>query len=340
MELIRGRIPIGSRVADIAPEGSHKTTNGSDLSVKIASGTADNGHEVLQGPVLLVDQETPRHSLENWLDRFAQGHGFDSYRALPIYLYEDVFEFGRKVALDKLKREISIIQPVFVRFDSLTVMAPIGLRGKHENDSTLGNIIGRDLKEIIDAAGGRCTTMLAVHTRKPVAGFSLEQIEEAEAQQLARGTSSIVGEGADLGLIYKKISQPPDPTRFAVVTKVRRTAVSDYKTRLLELEEERYGQGWARLREISFDELPPSEFARDVFQLLVANFDGKDSVMRARKIHQELANFSRSEVRAGIQELIKRNVIISTKDGPQVYKLNPMRSDVVNPGYLSALNKK
>jgi hypothetical protein len=41
------------------------------------------GHPVRHGLVVIVDEETPKESLESHLDRISQGFGFKSYKDLP-----------------------------------------------------------------------------------------------------------------------------------------------------------------------------------------------------------------------------------------------------------------
>ena len=73
--LINDWCPLGHRVIDVAPEGGCKTTFSSYLAVCIGSGMPFLGHDSMPGPVLIVDEETPKASLEDQLNRFRQGIG-------------------------------------------------------------------------------------------------------------------------------------------------------------------------------------------------------------------------------------------------------------------------
>jgi len=117
----------GDRIETVAPEGSYKTIWGRWKAVCIASGNDCIGNRVKQGAVVIVDNETPRESLENHLNRFSQYFGYKRFSDLPIHIYPNRdFLLDRKVELDQLKRFVSSADPVFIQLDSLASMMPIG----------------------------------------------------------------------------------------------------------------------------------------------------------------------------------------------------------------------
>lgn len=203
-----------------------------------------------QGPVLIVDEETPKTSLENLLDRFSQGFGLKTYHDLPINVASmGGFRFGRKVSLDKLLKVVDTIKPVFIPLDSLIAMLPGGRARISENDSNIGEAIRDDLNAILSTCP--CSALLTTHTKKAVADFAIEELRYAGMQNLVRGHGSIVGQGCDTGFVIKKLSEHPRPTRFAVITKARRHAIPiSAKVVYVELEE---GSLWARFRQVERD---------------------------------------------------------------------------------------
>jgi RecA-family ATPase len=101
--LIENWLPSGHKGQLTAPEGSFKTIWMSYLVVCIASGNMVLGNKVLQGPVIIIDEETPLGSLKKHLNRFSQGLGYTSYDVLPITVMSMTgFRLGRKTEFDKL----------------------------------------------------------------------------------------------------------------------------------------------------------------------------------------------------------------------------------------------
>lgn len=330
--LVEKLLPLNNRAEDVAPEGSFKTTFGCWLSVCIASGRPVFGHDVKAGPVLIADKETPMESLEDHLDRFSWGLGYPDYRHLPneilIYRDNDLY-FDRTTAMRNLKDKVKELKPVFIRIDSLLAMLPLGRQGINENTSQLGGLIGRELNEILALTEG--STMLAVHAKKYVAEMSLEQVEQSEMQTLARGHSSIVGEGSDTGYLLVKVSQYPAPTRFAIVPRVRRSAI-DQKTILVEMKEEAYGSGKAWLEQIPLSALPPSEAAKAVYQYI----NSVNDEVSASKIKSDLAFHTKNELKDGVKELLFRKVLVN-QNKPHVYEINPRMYQECEADYLKQL---
>lgn len=330
--LIEDWLPMGHKGQLVAPEGSFKTIFLSYVAVCVASGNPVFGQRVRQGLVLLIDEETPMASLENHLHRFCQGLGYASYKELPIGIHcMKGFRFGRKTELGRLVDDIKHLQPILTTFDSFIAMLPSGRQRFVENDSGTGEIIRDDLNRIIQAVPG-CSTLLATHSKKAVAEYSVDDLRLADMQSMVRGHGSIVGEGCDTGFAIKKLSEYPDPTRFAIITKARRQAIPmSHRVVHIELEEEEYGRGWARLKEISPDVIPPSKYARELCELF-ADREAHSS----RQLVSVCALRTKGEISIGVEELLNRKVIIQT-DKPQAYVLNPKREGECNEDYLSAL---
>ena len=149
---------------------------------------------------------------------------------------------------------------------------------------------------------------------------------------LVRGHGSIVGEGCDTGYVLKKLSQYPEPTRFAIITKPRRQAIPmSRKIVYVEMEEEAYGKGWARLKEISAELIPPSKYAKAIYKLFS---DGQPH--SGKELTQKYALYTKGQISIGVEELLSRKVILHTGK-PQVYYLNPKRKSECNDEYLDAL---
>ena len=330
--LIEDWLPMGHRAMDTAPEGSFKTILGCWLAVSIASGSPVFGHPVLQGNVLMVDEETPETSLDYHLKRFSLGLGF-RYKDLPIYrLSMNGFRFGRKAELDKLLNIIKNIEPVFIRLDSLLAMLPGGRQSTSENDCHLGETIRDDLNQILSP---KLSLLLAAHSKKFVSELSLDDILQYAMQTIVRGHGSIVGEGCDTGYIIKKLSEHPKPTRFCIVTKVRRQAIQSSKIKYIEMKEQSYGEGWARLEEIPPEKLPPSETAIEIFPLFKIA-DGRGNYNHSSQwILRTMAFQSKRYCRNGIEELLRRKIIVRV--APQNYEINQKRGSQCDSDYLRML---
>lgn len=330
--LMEDWLPMGHKGQLVAPEGSFKTIFLSYLAACVASGNPILGQTVHQGLVLMIDEETPIASLQNHLDRFCQGLGYTGHKDIPIGIHSmKGFRFGRKTELDRLVNDLKHLQPALITFDSFIAMLPTGRQGFAENDSSTGEIIRDDLNKIIQAVPG-CSTLLTTHSKKVVAEYSVGDLRLADMQSMVRGHGSIVGEGCDTGFAIKKLSEYPDPTRFAVVTKARRQAIPmSHRVVYVEMEEEGYGGGWARLKEISQDAIPPSKHARELYELFAV--EGSQS---SRKLVSTCALRTKSEISIALQELLNCKVIIQTGQ-PQTYVLNPERESECNEDYLSAL---
>lgn len=326
--LVDGLIPLDNRIADVAPEGGVKTTFGAYMAVCIATSMECLGHPVRQGPVLIVDAETPRQSLLDKLDRFAQGIGFPDAKDLDITcLTGSEFRFGRKTERDKLLRVVDEVKPVFIRMDSMLSMLPGGRQGVSENDCGLGEMLRDDMAAMM-GSGGR-SVMLAMHAKKPAAELTPEQLLVIDMQTVTRGHGSIIGEGCDTGLMLKKFSERP--LRFALIAKSRRVPIpASGQITIVEMKEAAYGEGPAYLEVVPADVIPPTEVAKQLYTLFR---DGKEHC--SKDIVKVFALFTRTECRLAINELKMRGIIIGGSE-PQAFKLNPNRP---NSEYAQTLDK-
>ena len=335
--LIDDWFPLGHRGMDTAPEGSFKTMNGLYIAVCVASGNNYFGHEVTQGPVLLIDEETPEASVNNHLVRFSKGFGL-KLEDLPIYrLHMTGFRFGRKEQLKKILKWVETIKPVFIRMDSMLAMLPTGREGIGENDSHIGETIRDDLIAILKTAGpNSCSILLSAHAKKSLGPSSIQDLMDYDMSMIVRGHGSIVGEGCDTGYIIKRISER-DPTRYCIMVRPRRQAIPSGKPMLIEMKEEKYGKGWARLVEIDQRKLPPSKSAMALFPLfIVKDRHGYYESYKEDKIIRTCALINRNECREGLIELWNRRVIVQG-DHVRSYVLNPLLENEVDPEYLAIL---
>jgi len=318
---------------DTAPEGSFKTIWGCWLAVCIAAGYPVFGHAVRQGPVMLIDEETPETSLNYHLERFSKGIGY-RYKDLPIYPFVmEGFRFNRKSLMNDLVKAVNSIKPVFIRMDSLLAMLPGGVQSRSENDSHLGEIIRDDLNRIISPDR---SILLAAHSKKFIAELTFDEIKEHDMQSIVRGHGSIVGEGCDTGFIIKKVSENPNPTRFCIITRVRRQAIPANEIKYIEMVEQSYGEGWARLEEIPASKLPPSDQAKELFRLFKIA-DGRGSYNHSsRWILQQMAFQNKHYCLTGVSELVQRRAINET--GPQNWEINQRRGSQCDQDYLKQLD--
>jgi hypothetical protein len=287
---------------------------------------------VAGGPVLIVDEETPEADLTNHLDRFSMGLGYHDHTELPITLLcKNGFRFGRKTELDRVLQVIQDLKPKFIRLDSYIAMLPSGRQSLSENNSESGITVKDDLNRMLDASPG-CNILLAAHSPKPVALWGIKEYGANEMQQLVRGHGSLVGEACDTGFAVKKLSEYPNPLQFAIVTKARRGAVPmSNEIVYVEMKEEAYGKGWARLEQVPQIPTPPYEVARQQFKFFL---DGKQHA--SQEITKQNALYNKKENRLGIEELIANKVILNHAKA-FTYELNPNYKTEVNAEYLSRL---
>lgn len=328
--LIEDWFPIGHKVMDTSTEGSFKTMTGCYISVCIAAGIPVFGKHVKQGPVLIVDEETPEADLYIHLHRFALSFGYSDWSELPIIVLPMTgFRFNRKTELDRLLKIITKVKPIFIRIDSVLACLPAGRQGMEENSDKSGIYMREDLNKIL-SRNPECTFLIAAHSKKEVAKLGFNEKKASEMVSLVRGHGSIVGEACDTGLVIHKLSEHPNPTRFVIITKPRRKAIPMVEKDLyIELEEEGYGKGKANLKEISPIIIPPSKIARDLFPIF------SSETIEARDILRRAALYSKPEIKTGIEELQDRQVIIENEAFS--YKLNPNLEAIVDEDYLNLL---
>ncbi len=333
--LIEDWFPLGHKGMDTAPEGSFKTMIGCWYAVCIAAGLPIFGMPTYQGDVMMLDEETPKASLEYHIDRFCQGLNVRR-KNLPIHVHSmEGFRFERMSKMKDLLRLVHAIDPVFIRMDSLIAMLPAGRQRLSENSDNLGETIRDTLNEIVSPER---SVLLAAHSKKAIASLPFNEISQMEMQSIVRGHGTIVGEGCDTGYIVKKISEYPEPTRFCIITRARRQAIPGGTIKYIELKEQSYGRGWARLELISPRSLPPSPHAKEMYKLFKVP-DGKGNYNHSSQwIKGKCAFHTAKECKMGVQELLDRHVILET--GPQNYELNQRRGSQSDPDYLKGLEKK
>lgn len=323
--------PMGHRMMDTAVEGSCKTSHGCWLAVCTAIGKPFLGQEIQQGSVVIIDEETPPSTLEDKISRFALSFGYD-WHELPISIQSmKGFRFARKTALDWLLRIITKEPepPMLLRMDSVIAMLPGFRQGMAENDSNTGIALKDDMDKLLLFAKN---ISISAHAKKYSTDPPPKVLRSLDMQSVVRGSGSIVGEAADSGLILKKISEYPEPTRYIVITKARRKAIPmSAEDVFVEMEEESYGKGWARLKRIDPIALPPSKIATE----LVSFFRNGNSVS-AEAIVRKAAFYSRNEIKIGIDELVERRVV-NTADSAFEFKLNPKAKKECDSIYLHKL---
>lgn len=335
--LIEDWLPIGHKGMVGSVEGSFKTILKCWWCVCIAAGKPIFGKTVEQCPTLIIDEETPEPDLLLHLERFAMGLGFSSWTDLPIKLLSFAgFRLGRK---DEMKRivlpAIREIEARFVSIDSVLACLPGGRQGMAENDAGTGTKLRDDLDTMLgEMTDG--TTLVNAHCKQMMGECSVKSLKKYDMGHLIRGIGAIVGQACDTGFLIKKISEHPEPTRFVIITRARRRAIPMVAHDVyVELVEQEYGKGWAKLEQIDPVIIPPSRIARDLFDL----FDDSDPVIdngySARNIVGQAAIYTKPEVRDGLDELESRRVIVPS--GAFKWSKNPKLREEVDESYLAKL---
>ena len=324
--------PMGHRMMDTAVEGNCKTMLGCWLAVCTATGQPFLGQEIQQGSVIIVDEETPAATLKDKISRFARSFGYLDRHELPITIESmKGFRFGRKTAMDWLLKVINRNEdpPMLLRMDSVIAMMPGFRQGMSENDSSLGIALKDDLDKLLLFVKN---ISISAHAKKIVCEMLPKQMRSLDMQAIVRGHGSIVGEAADSGIVIKKISEYPDPTRFVLITKARRKAIPmSAQDVFVELEEEKYGTGWAKLKRIEPIALPPTKMARDIYQF----FNNGNSVS-AEYMVRKAALYTKNEVKNAVEELMERKVLVAMQQAFE-YSLNPNKEQECENHYLQKL---
>ena len=102
----------------------------------------------------------------------------------------------------------------------------------------------------------------------------------------------------------------------------------------IEMKEEEYGKGWARLEQIAPVPTPPSRAAIDLSSIFL---NSKKNEIEAKEIKQTAsALYASSEIRLGLDQLLRRRVIVATKDN-FTFKLNPGLEKDADKQYVDQL---
>ncbi|MFC2019706.1 AAA family ATPase [Chloroflexota bacterium] len=329
--LIDGMLPKGHRCMIANCEGGCKTTLLCWIAIRVALGLDVFGLKTKQGAVLMIDEETPRQSLEGKLYRFCLGSGLESRYKIPHLVVRSMrgFRFARANTdtLEIIKKR----QPVLITIDTLLACLPSGREGRGENNAETGIAVRDDLNKML-ALSPDSTILLAAHSAKHVTYFEIEDYRTAEMQELVRGHGSIVGQACDTGFGLTKISQYPAPLRFAIIPKARREAIPMEET-FVEMVEDSYGKGKARLIKTPPVTPLPSRPAIDIFSLFM---NGKEE-WGAKDIYQKAYGlYLPQEIRLGLDQLRRRKVIVAIKDR-FTFKLNPREREQADPKYVEQL---
>lgn len=328
--LIEDMLPAGHRGMIANVEGGGKTTLLCWIALCIATGKELFGKHVTAGPVLMIDEETPTQSLEKKLYRFCLGLGLENRSNLAHLqvMSKEHFRFARKDT--KHMDFIKGFQPKLITIDTLLACLPSGRQGKGENNAETGTAVRDDLSQMLELSPG-CSILLAAHSNKPVMNWEIEDYREVEMQALVRGHGSIVGEACDTGYGLLKLSA--QPLRLALVTKPRREAIP-LEQLFIEMKEQEYGKGWARLEKIPPIPTPPSPVAVDISSIFLMHEDGKPVTAQTIK-GKASALYTPGELRQGLEQLRRRKVITPTTDR-FTFELNPKDKEI-DQKYLDQL---
>lgn len=339
--LIYRWFPRGHRIVVAGSAGSSKTWITLWIAVCIAAGEKVFGLPALQGPVLIVDEDTTTDVLEERLNRYVRYFGYMEYQDLPIYiLSHEGIKWHPTSTL--LHDTIKAVHPVYISFESYVAMMPgEGLKGCDENSANSGRMAGKELLRAMKHCDS--TVSLTAHTTKGFEklGLSLEEMDDSNVQMqtLVAGSVNLVGQACDTGLYIHKISEKPKPLRFAIITKARRSAIPSGSIKYIEVKEDSYGGDIAWLEQISPLSLSPSDEAKKIFKLMSngTNFcNNKWHPVKSSKITREATLVGKTELNKGIRELLNHKVILES-DVPYSWIMNKIYPYECDPIYLKEL---
>jgi len=329
--IITGMLPSGHKGMIASAEGGCKTTLLSWVAICITLGYPLFDMPVKQGKVLMIDEETPYDSLKRKLDRFALSFKLKGIQDIPnlTLLSKGGFRFSRKnkEIIDVVKEQA----PTLITIDTVLACLPSGRQGLEENNSNTGIAIRDDLDTLLQASLGSAI-LIAAHSGKSTSNYEIEDYRKAEMRTLVRGHGSITGEACDTGYGLLKITENPI-LRFALIPKPRREAISMVET-YIEMKEQTYGEGWAKLEKIEPVPTPPSRPAIDLSSIFLSS---EKNELEAKDIRQKAsALYTPGEIRLGLDQLRRRKVIVTTKDS-FTFKLNPKVEEEADSQYINQL---
>jgi KaiC/GvpD/RAD55 family RecA-like ATPase len=135
--------------------GSGKTWTSMDVAMCIALGKPWLGRNVIQGAVLLVDEESGEHRLSNRLTKISAGHGGNESSPL-FYITMQGVDLRNALDVNELEKIITAMQIKFVVMDALMDM----MLGADEN--SVKDVIPAfaQLKQVVERTG---VTFLVIH---------------------------------------------------------------------------------------------------------------------------------------------------------------------------------
>ena len=331
--LVDDMLRKGHRCMIATLEGGCKTLLVCWIAVCVASGNPFFGMKTRLGKVLMFDEETPPETVYGRVERFCRGLGMKR-EDIPNLTIKSMtgFRFGREHG--DIQKLIYSMQPDLITVDSIIACLPGGRQGKGENNAETGIAIRDDLNKWLQLSPDS-TILITAHSGKTkVENFDIEDYRASSMVGLVRGHGSIVGQACDSGFGLMKISENPNPTRFVIFPKPRRDAIPMTET-YVELTEECYGNGWARLIEIDPVPTPPLRIAKALFSVMppLEEIQAKQFRSTAYTL------YAPSEIRLGVEQLLRRKIIVYTKDH-FTFKINPELEKEADQQYLEQLKTK
>lgn len=289
--LVQGLLPQGHSILGVGLPGVLKSWLVDALAVHIASGRPFLGLPVRQGPVILVDEDTPSDELFDRLERIARGLNL-SLEDLPIDVHSmENINLCDDKSLQKLIDEVTTIKPVLVIFDCLSKVM-----GGQFNESTTrdANIAGSAWNKL-KLTGA---TIFSTHHLNKREGNMV-----TDFVKLSSGSHAIVANSdTALGVDFRH----HNPTCFNVYPIERRRKLSVREPFGIELEEDAE-LTLARLKRISFAR-QVSPLARDIFAIF--RQAGEGARLTANEVRKALAGAaSDADMRHAIKELEERGFL-------------------------------
>ena len=177
--LVEGLVPAGHTVLAAGMPGAGKSYIAEALAIAVASGTPYLGLSVTQGPVLLVDEDTPSDELSRRIIDLSNGlHADLSNIPLHIFSYEG-FRLDDDESMARLEQKVREVKPKLIILDCLSKM--------------MGNFDENSARDCNNAASawnrlkGDGVTMVILHHLNKREGKI-----EADFAKLVRGSLALV----------------------------------------------------------------------------------------------------------------------------------------------------
>lgn len=292
--LVRGLIPHGHSILTAGMPGVGKSWIADALAIAVAGDKPFLGLQVMSGPVILVDEDTPSDELGNRCGRLVSGLDL-VLEDVPLHVHSmENIDLTDETIVQRLEREVVQTRSVLIILDCLGKVMGGDF---NENSATDANVAGAVWSRL-KAQG--VTVFATHHLNKREGNLATDFVK------LSRGSAGLVANsdtafGMELGR--------RSPTRFNVYPQERRRKLNLREPFGIELEEDD-DLTWARLKLVDVTR-EVSDLARAIWPL----FHDDRATLGVDDVKRRLKGLgSDHEVREALHELHSHGLLQLGRD--------------------------